>query len=143
MKLIYLPDINVQSENEYLTFVKEKIEQSIEAKTNQLFVRGIHQDDLSMDFDGKDLAVYGSQGQNRIAVISLKLALVKMIKPKFNEEPILILDDVLSELDDNYQKKLIQLLKRIEQVFITGTQMNLKEKYTLFNVEGNIVRRMS
>lgn len=143
MKLIYLPDINVQSENEYLTFVKEKIEQSIEAKTNKLFVRGIHQDDLSMDFDGKDLAVYGSQGQNRIAVISLKLALVKMIKTKFNEEPILILDDVLSELDDNYQKKLIQLLKRIEQVFITGTQMNLKEKYTLFNVEGNIVRRMS
>ena len=63
-----------------------------------------------MDFDGKDLAVYGSQGQNRIAVISLKLALVKMIKTKFNEEPILILDDVLSELDDNYQKKLIQLL---------------------------------
>ena len=142
LELIYSPDINAQTKEEYFKILKEKVELSLESKINRSLVKGIHQDDISMNFGEKDLSTYGSQGQNRISVISLKLALVKLIKTKFNEEPIVILDDVLSELDENYQKKLVQLLNRLEQVFITGTQIDLKEKCTLFNVKENIVRRV-
>ena len=98
---------------------------------------------MTLLYNSLDLALYGSQGQNRLSVIALKLSLFKQIKDKFNQEPIIILDDVLSELDDNHQNKLINLLKNVEQVFITGTKFNLDQKISLFNVENNLVRRVN
>ena len=143
MKLIYCPDIGDEEENVYYSKVWDKLKQTLEMnKMARNLIKGIHQDDILMNFNEKDLATYGSQGQNRIAVIALKLSLVRMIKLKFKEEPIVILDDVLSELDELHQKKLIQLLNRIEQVFITGTKIYLIEKYALYNVKDNVVRRI-
>ena len=141
MGITYLPD--VEELDKYFEKVWEKLKQTLTLnKVNRNVIKGVHQDDISMDFDGKSLSMFGSQGQNRISVIALKLSLIRMIKFKFKEEPIVILDDVLSELDEMHQKKLIQLLNRIEQVFITGTKVNLIEKYALYNVEDNTVRRV-
>ena len=109
---------------------------------NRVSVHGIHLDDIVCYHNNTNLSNYGSQGQNRLGVISIKLALFDLIKDKLNEEPIVILDDVLSELDELHQEKLINVLKNIEQVFITGTKFNLNQKVSLYCVEKNEVRRI-
>lgn len=142
--LEYHPYITEESYEDYVFNTKELIKKEIinESKS-RMIIPGIHLDDISMDFNEMDLSLFGSQGQNRISVILLKLSVFELIKTKFNEEPIIILDDVLSELDETHQQKLLRLLNEIEQVFITGTKLDLKQKVTLFNVENNQVRRVN
>lgn len=81
---------------------------------------GPHRDDLAFRVDDIDLRTYGSQGQHRTAALSLKLAEIEIIKMKTNEKPVLLLDDVLSELDDSRQKHLMKTLKEL-QTIITCT----------------------
>ncbi|NLM04011.1 MAG: DNA replication/repair protein RecF [Clostridiales bacterium] len=101
-------------------------------------VIGPHRDDLIFKINGLDVRDYGSQGQQRTAVLSLKLAELELMKGEIGEYPILLLDDVMSELDINRQNYLIKSLKNI-QTFITTTMMdslNLKEnqQYKVFNI---------
>lgn len=142
LQLKYLPDIDARDEESYCAEVCEKIRQQQKNFPARITVHGAHSDDLAMLHNGKDLALYGSQGQNRISVIALKLALFKLIREKFYEEPIVILDDVLSELDSDHQKRLIGLLNRIEQVFITGTKAEVNAEYALYGVKENEIRRI-
>ncbi len=82
---------------------------------------GIHKDDVRL-LMGSDIAFIGSRGQNRMASLLLKIALASWMKKK-NIHPILLLDDVLSELDASRITKLSELLKDQEQVLITGTEV--------------------
>lgn len=86
-------------------------------------VRGPHRDDLKISIDGIDIRHYGSQGQQRTAALSLKLAEIEIIEEITGEKPILLLDDVLSELDHSRQEYLINSLDDI-QVFITTTEIS-------------------
>ncbi len=81
---------------------------------------GPHRDDLSFYVNGKNMKIFGSQGQQRTSVLSLKLSEIEIIKKQKGDLPVLLLDDVLSELDRNRQK---ELLKRIGsmQTIITCT----------------------
>ena len=79
---------------------------------------GPHKDDFSVTLSGIDLKAYGSQGQTRTAAISLKLAQRELYKREFGEEPVLLLDDVLSELDPARQDFVLNHIKT-GQVFIT------------------------
>ena len=88
---------------------------------------GPQKDDLKITINGIDLRKYGSQGQHKTAAISLKLAELKMIKKETNEEAILLLDDVLSELDEERQKKIINSFET-NQLFITSADYN--EQYS-------------
>lgn len=81
---------------------------------------GPHRDDLLFDLDGVDLRKYGSQGQQRTAALSLKLSEIEMAIEKTGQTPILLLDDVLSELDANRQIYLMEHLENV-QTFITCT----------------------
>ena len=80
--------------------------------------RGIHRDDLKIEIDGMDARIYASQGQQRSAAIAMKLAEGKILFDTTAEKPIMLLDDVLSELDDNRQDYLLNHI-RDNQVFIT------------------------
>mgnify|MGYP002170036469 CR=1 FL=1 len=71
---------------------------------------GPHKDDLKISADGVDLRKFGSQGQQRTAALSLKLSEIKLIEDEMGEKPILLLDDVLSELDSKRQNYLLDLL---------------------------------
>lgn len=84
---------------------------------------GPHKDDLKIMINGKDIRNFGSQGQQRTAALSLKLAEIKLIKDETGELPVLLLDDVLSELDESRQKYLINSLQEV-QLFITATEIN-------------------
>ncbi len=79
---------------------------------------GPHKDDFSVSLSGIDLKSYGSQGQTRTAAISLKLAQRELYRREFSEEPVLLLDDVLSELDPARQDFVLNQIKT-GQVFIT------------------------
>lgn len=104
---------------------------------------GPHRDDLSILINGVDVRIYGSQGQQKTASISLKLSEIELIKKEIGEYPVLILDDVFSELDQNRQRLIVERLEDI-QMFITSADPLHKNilknsNYTLFNIEaGNV-----
>lgn len=85
---------------------------------------GVHREDFSMSLNDRDIGEYGSQGENRIAALALKLAPYFLIEDR-DKRPVIVLDDVMSELDLNHRQKLIQFLKKFEQVFITATRLEI------------------
>ena len=86
---------------------------------------GIHREDISVSLNGKDIAVYGSQGENRLVALALKLSPYFMIKDD-DKKPVVVLDDVMSELDDTNKERLINFLRKFSQVFITGTELEIE-----------------
>lgn len=85
---------------------------------------GIHKDDMLMFLNDKDAVIYASQGQQRSIVLALKIGLLELIKKEIGEYPILLLDDVLSELDDVRKTKLLNLIQDKVQTFITSTSID-------------------
>ncbi len=86
---------------------------------------GPHRDDLILSVNGINLRTFGSQGQQRTGVLALKLAELEFIKSETGEYPVLLLDDVMSELDASRREHLISFIKDRVQTFITATE----EKY--------------
>lgn len=84
---------------------------------------GPHRDDIKFSLNGDDVKIFGSQGQQRTVALSLKLAETEIFFARFNEYPILILDDVLSELDKKRQRKLLSAVKDIQTIF-TSTDID-------------------
>ena len=87
---------------------------------------GIHREDISISLNGRDIATFGSQGENRIAALALKLSPYFLISDK-DKKPIIVLDDVMSELDNSNQERLIKFLRKFDQVFITGTKLDIPD----------------
>lgn len=88
---------------------------------------GPHRDDIEILINDKNTRAFGSQGQQRSAVLSLKLAEASVLKERMGEEPVILLDDVLSELDSKRQDFLLNELKDC-QVFITCCEKSNKEQ---------------
>ncbi len=82
---------------------------------------GPHRDDFHFVVDGVDLHSYGSRGQQRTAALSTKLAQVALMKEATNDMPVLLLDDVMSELDAQRRKQVMEMINQAGQVFITTT----------------------
>ena len=80
----------------------------------------LHRDDMQFFINGQEVKVYGSQGQKRTSALSLKMAEIEIVEKTIGEKPILLLDDVLSELDRNRQNYLLENIKGI-QTIITCT----------------------
>lgn len=105
--------------------------------------KGIHRDDFSIYINNKEVNIYGSQGQHRTVILSLKLAELKVIYDEIGENPILLLDDFMSELDN---KRRINFLKSIKdtQVIITCTEKIPLENLNYFSynvIDGNIIEK--
>ena len=107
---------------------------------------GPHRDDLSFFLNGADAKTYGSQGQQRTVILTLKIAQILQWKIDVNEYPILLLDDVLLELDQVRRQALLNYVTGNVQVFLTSTSReNLKldagVNGNLYNVvNGKIVK---
>ena len=80
--------------------------------------KGPHRDDIGIMLNGRDVRVFGSQGQQRSVVLALKLGEANVMAQSIGEEPVILLDDVLSELDDSRQEYLLNHMKE-RQVFFT------------------------
>ena len=96
---------------------------------------GPHRDEVRFLSNGIDLGVYGSRGQARTAVLSLKLAEVSWIKEKSGVWPVLLLDEVLAELDKKHRDDLIRNIVQANQSLITTTDIDLFEKDYVENIK--------
>jgi DNA replication and repair protein RecF len=84
---------------------------------------GPHRDDIDIKIEGKDARLYGSQGQQRTAVIALKLATLEMAKEQLGEAPLLLLDDMLSDLDAERRSRLCHVVAtEAGQAILTCTE---------------------
>ncbi len=107
---------------------------------------GPHRDDIEFFINGKDAKKYGSQGQQRTIALSLKLAEIRIAKQLLDEPPVLLLDDVLSELDLDRQRFLVSEIDEV-QLFITSAELNedvvsALRGGTLFRIEDGTVTRV-
>lgn len=84
---------------------------------------GCHKDDFNMYLDGKDVTEFCSQGQQRLSILSLKLAEIEVFIEEKNIKPIILLDDIFSELDEIKKNNIIKYFKRDDQIFITTTDI--------------------
>ena len=84
---------------------------------------GPHRDDIEFELDGKNAHLYGSQGQQRTIALSIKLAEIQLVHQLTDEYPLLLLDDVMSELDHNRQSALLNYIHGKTQTFITTTDL--------------------
>ncbi|WP_069999900.1 DNA replication/repair protein RecF [Cellulosilyticum sp. I15G10I2] len=114
LEVVYEPSIN---SDEFQSKMLKFREKDILYQTTSI---GPHRDDLNFLINGMDVKIYGSQGQQRTVVLSMKLAELSIMTKYIGEEPILLLDDVLSELDDKRQKDLFKYTENI-QTLITCT----------------------
>ena len=129
---------NCENKENYLKLLKERRKLDI---IKGFTTKGIHRDDFMIYINEKEVGTYGSQGQNRTVVLSLKLAELNVIYDEIGEYPIFLLDDFMSELDIERRKNFLNNIKNT-QVILTGTEKidlpNLE--YNLYNVKkGEIV----
>ncbi|HIR94287.1 MAG TPA: DNA replication/repair protein RecF [Candidatus Egerieimonas intestinavium] len=117
LELVYEP--NVQRE-QFSLMLKKNRDKDIRFKLSSV---GPHRDDLCVKINGIDIRKYGSQGQQRTAALSLKLSEIYLVKRLIHDTPVLLLDDVLSELDGSRQNYLLQSIRDI-QTLITCTGLD-------------------
>lgn len=129
LKIEYEPNVKTKNniENALYNTIKKSQENDLRLRTT---TRGPHRDDISFFIDSINVRNFGSQGQQRTAALSLKLAELNLIKEETGEDAILLLDDVMSELDAERQEFLIKTLSDI-QLFITTTEITDSLKNTL------------
>jgi len=134
---------NPNLKNHLLEEYNKKLDYDIKICSTSM---GPHKDDIEFYLEDKNLKFYGSQGQQRIAVLALKLAEIEIFKKYKETTPILLLDDIFSELDDIKKNNLLKYISRDIQTIITTTDLNnldnkLIKKSKLFNINnGNIIK---
>jgi len=147
IKLTYQSNILKDQEENISSINKDKLEEhKVKEIEQRATLLGPHRDDFSVYINGFNVASYGSQGQQRTAVLSLKLSELELIKEKEGAYPIFFLDDVMSELDEDRRHFLLGLIidKKV-QTFITSINLdyfnsNIKEKSRIFKIEeGKII----
>lgn len=130
-KLEIVYECNVD-EDKFDETLQEKTEMDIRYSSTQ---SGPHRDDISFLINGIDARKYGSQGQQRTVALSLKMAEIKLVKRIINDNPILLLDDVMSELDTSRRDALIEEIKDIQTIITcTGYDDFVKEQVIINNV---------
>ncbi|MFC0561295.1 DNA replication/repair protein RecF [Halalkalibacter alkalisediminis] len=135
LEIRYLSATNVSDEMD-LSKIKEEFYQMYEKQKTREIQRGVtlfgpHRDDLGFSINGHDVQTYGSQGQQRTTALALKLAEIELIYSEIGEYPILLLDDVLSELDDYRQSHLLKTIQDRVQTFVTTTNISGIDQRTL------------
>ncbi|WP_018933828.1 DNA replication/repair protein RecF [Gracilibacillus lacisalsi] len=139
LDLQYAPTIDVSETDEkekigtVLAETFEKLEtKEVERGTSLI---GPHRDDLVFYVNNKNVQTFGSQGQQRTTALSLKLAEIELIYQEINDYPILLLDDVLSELDDFRQSHLLDTIEGKVQTFVSTTSVDGIHHQTLEKAE--------
>ena len=151
-KLVYEPNIDFDNyDREYL---KEKLTQKYSNSLNKEIENGMtlygpHRDELKFLINDDDIKIYGSQGQQKVAIIALKLSEISIFKDITGTYPIILLDDVFSELDVKTRNKLIKYIPLDIQVIITtndtkGVNKKFIDSAKIFNVvKGKITEKES
>jgi len=145
--------VQVQRDGLTLERIKQGFLERLSAIRGEEIARGVttigpHRDEMRVLCNGVDLTDFGSRGQIRTALLSLKLAEVDWLKQKTGEWPVLLLDETLAELDTQRRNYLLGYLENAEQVILTTTDMNLfppdfREKCERWQVVSGSVEKLS
>ena len=131
-------------ENRYISYINEHFS----GKARDLLLRqtniGIHREDIVFTINDFDVLAMASQGQKRMVLLSIKLCLIDFVKLAKKTCPVLILDDVLSELDQNNRVRLFKVLDKSVQTLITTTDLDeLKDSLVkspkIFRVDNGMI----
>ncbi|SFG76050.1 DNA replication and repair protein RecF [Lachnospiraceae bacterium C7] len=126
IKINYDADVQLDNFEKKLTDNKAR-----DLKFQQTSV-GPHRDDILFEINGVDIRKFGSQGQQRTSALSLKLSEIELVRQTINDTPILLLDDVLSELDSNRQNYLLNSISDIQTLITcTGVEEFIKNRFEI------------
>ena len=132
LKVKYISDYKEKSEDDIFKYYNKNYDREVVmGKT----LSGVHHDDYVFLLDNKDIAEWGSNGQQKNAIFAFKLAEIEIIKNTTNDYPILILDDLFSALDNKKIKNIVKLLNKNIQTFITTTELERLDKKILKNAK--------
>jgi DNA replication and repair protein RecF len=151
-KVIY--ENNIDFDNFDKEYLKEKITKKYKDSLNKEIENGMtlygpHRDDIKFLIGEDDIKIYGSQGQQKVAIIALKLSEIPIFKDITGSNPIILLDDLFSELDVKTRNKLIKYIDEDIQVIITtndtkGLNKKFIDSSKIFNViKGKIIEKES
>ena len=139
LKIIYEPNI---LKNDFENTLLRNRDKDIKLKSTSV---GPHRDDICFMADNLDIRKFGSQGQQRTAALSLKLSEIELVKTMIKDTPILLLDDVLSELDKHRQNYLLDSIRDIQTLITcTGLDDFVNHRFSINKIlhveEGHVVR---
>lgn len=130
IEIKYITDIKLNDKETMINEIIDRLDRNYDKEI--LYgstLIGPQRDDFCILLNGNDISSYGSQGQMRIAILSVKLSEIDIIFNKFGEYPVILLDDIFSELDVDKRNKLIKYLNCDKQVIITTTDIeNINEE---------------
>ena len=135
LKLQYKPSVDVLEGQDLTKMIDVYQEKYVKVKIKEIergsTLFGPQRDDLLFFVNEHDVQTFGSQGQQRTTALSVKLAEIELIRSEIGEYPILLLDDVLSELDDYRQSHLLNTIQGKVQTFVTTTSVEGIDHQTL------------
>ena len=128
---------NCENKENYLKLLKERRKLDI---IKGYTTKGVHRDDFVIYINNKEVSSFGSQGQNRTAVLSLKMSELQVVYDEIGEYPILLLDDFMSELDEKRRKNFLNNIQNT-QIILTGTdKIDLSNTdFSLYNVKKGMI----
>ncbi|MGM0501539.1 MAG: DNA replication/repair protein RecF [Bacillota bacterium] len=147
LKLKYDSKLNIKH-NSSKSEIKEKFTTYLKKNKKKEIERGVttigpHRDDISLSVNEVDIRKYGSQGQQRTTALALKLSELEFMKSEIGEYPVLLLDDVFSELDNKRSEYLLETIKNKIQTFITSTNLkrleDLTQEHTTYKIKNGSV----
>lgn len=147
----YKTTLSLSNDSQKSSIHRQLLDKYEESKQRELdrgtTIIGPHRDDIVFYVNDKNIQTYGSQGQQRTTALSVKLAEIELMKEMTGEYPVLLLDDVLSELDNHRQTHLLKTIEKKVQTFLTTTSLdgvdtNLLNEPKIFHVSaGQIVKK--
>jgi DNA replication and repair protein RecF len=151
LAIVYAPSVPVEENMTVMhisTLLTDQFRQIVEQEERRgTTLIGPHRDDLEFYVNDRSVHTFGSQGQQRTTALAVKLAEIELIQQEVGEYPILLLDDVLSELDDHRRSHLLQAIQHKVQTFVTNTSLEgidpvtLRESFVYDVREGRITVR--
>ena len=128
-----------ENKENYLALLKQRRKLDI---IKGFTTKGIHRDDFKCLINDKEIEIYGSQGQHRTAILSLKLAELYVIYDEIGEYPILLLDDFMSELDEKRRNHFLEKIEKTQVIITCTDKIDIENKNILiYNVkEGKVIR---
>ena len=148
-KIKYRPSIDLDlTRNDLDQYLKKEYNKKLDYDIKICMTSiGPHKDDFEFYLNDINLKYYGSQGQQRVAVLALKLSEIEIFKKYKGTTPILLLDDIFSELDDVKKNNLLKFISKDIQTIITTTDLNnldkkLVRKSKLFNINNGKVKKI-
>ena len=146
-------NIRYKTSIDFDSFEKDNIKEKIKEKISNIYQNeirlgttliGPHRDDFEFYIDDNNLRNYGSQGQQRVAILALKLSEINIFQQYKNTEPILLLDDVFSELDFNKRNNLLKYINNNIQTIITTTDLKnidqrILDQSKIINIENGFI----